>query len=121
MTDRFTDEQLAEWLYDARFDHEAVDGDHDFDANPLPQDTFPKYYADDYNPTLAALFSEILESRKRIAAVLALHRSAKAHPVCQQPDCPCVGYDCCAHCDEYSARGVRWPCDTYKALTEENE
>lgn len=67
-----TDEQLTEWLYDAEFDHGAVDGNHDFDANPLPRDTFPKYYSDDYNPTLAMAFRELLELRQRRAAVLGL-------------------------------------------------
>lgn len=72
MSERPTDEQLTEWLYDAEFDHDAVDGDHDFDANPLPRDTFPKYYSDDYNPTLAALFRELLALRQRTTAVLGL-------------------------------------------------
>ncbi len=118
MTERFTDEQLAEWLYDAEYqwDRDAAEHNYDYDANPMPTDSFPKYYADNYNPTLAGLFREIIESRARIAAVLALHHPAKAHQVCQKKDCPCGGYECCAHCDEYSARGVHWPCDTYKAI-----
>jgi hypothetical protein len=73
MTDRFTDEQLAEWLYDAQYDYEQdpAEYDYDFDAQPRPRGTFPKYYSDDYNSTLAALFSEILDSRQRIKALTA--------------------------------------------------
>ncbi|WP_327139306.1 hypothetical protein [Nocardia sp. NBC_01327] len=67
--ERPTDEQLREWLYDAEFDHAAVDGDHDFDANPLPLNTFPKYYAEDYNPTLAVLFRELLALRASMSSV----------------------------------------------------
>lgn len=68
----FTDEQLSEWPYDAQFDPDAVDAGHDFDTHPLPRDTFPKYYAGDYTPTLAALFEEILLRREQLAAIRTL-------------------------------------------------
>lgn len=68
MTERPTDEQLREWLYDAEFDQSAADETHDFDSNPLPQNSFPVYYSDDYEATLALLFRELLELRAQIAA-----------------------------------------------------
>ncbi|MFG1794179.1 hypothetical protein [Nocardia sp. NPDC049149] len=66
MTERPSDDQLQRWLYDAEFDHDAVGSDHDFDANPLPGNTFPAYYADDYKPILAGLFRELLELRSEV-------------------------------------------------------
>lgn len=69
MTERPTDEQLTEWLYDAEYDS-AADPEtygYDFDAHPIPRDTFPPYYEDDYRPTLAVLFRELLELRRALA------------------------------------------------------
>lgn len=59
---RPTDEQLAEWLYDAEYDWNSEDYDR-----PLPVNTFPPYYEDDYRPTLAVLFRELLELRRALA------------------------------------------------------
>lgn len=59
MTDETpTDEQLAQWLYDAEYDWST----EDYDA-PMPSGTFPNYYDDDYGPTLAAIFRELIELR----------------------------------------------------------
>lgn len=56
---RPTDGQLRAWLYDAEFDYEA---EYNEDV-PWPGDTFPRYYEDVYNPTLALIFRELLERR----------------------------------------------------------
>jgi hypothetical protein len=55
-----TDEQLRQWLYDAEYDWDADDSDR-----PMPSNTFPAYYNDAYQPTLAALLRELLEHRSR--------------------------------------------------------
>lgn len=55
---RPTDDQLREWLYDAEFDWDSYEGE-----TPMPKDTFPPYYADNYNATLAVLFKELLSHR----------------------------------------------------------
>ncbi|MFD0361227.1 hypothetical protein ACFQZZ_07155 [Nocardia sp. GCM10030253] len=60
MVERPTDEQLRQWLYDAEYDWDAEDYDR-----PMPSNTFPVYYDDAYQPTLAALFRELLEHRSR--------------------------------------------------------
>lgn len=66
MTERPSDDQLKQWLYDAEFDHGAVGEGHDFAAHPLPGDTFPHYYADDYKATLVLLFRELLDLRSEV-------------------------------------------------------
>lgn len=55
-----TDEQLAQWLYDAEYDWSTEDCEAE-----MPSDTFPHYYSDDYHPTLAAIFRELIESRAK--------------------------------------------------------
>lgn len=112
MNDRLTDEQFTELERAIPYSYEA--GDYPEDLS----DWAREWIGPD-GGTLS-LLNELRAERARIAAVLALHRPAKAHPICQQDDCPCGGYECCEHCNEYSARGVPWPCDTYKAITEEN-
>lgn len=57
---RITDGQLAQWLYDAEFDWSADDAW----TKMTPADSFPPYYDDDYRPTLAALFRELLHHRQ---------------------------------------------------------
>lgn len=70
MKDRPSDQQLTEWLYAAEYDF----SNEDFSL-PMPgvdyPDTFPKYYEDDYRPTLAALISELLELRASRSILLA--------------------------------------------------
>lgn len=58
-------------------------------------------------------FADAAEARDRVRA---LHKRGTAHQVCQAEGCPCGNYITCLHCDEFSARGVSWPCDTIKAL-----
>lgn len=67
---RPTDEQLEEWLYAAEYDWDA---DYDPDK-PMPITEygplrFPDYYQDDYHSTLAAVFGELLESRRTLDRV----------------------------------------------------
>jgi|GEM_PF-5515042 len=64
-----TDEQLAQWLYDAEYDWSAEYYDYEAEMPPMPSDTFPHYYSDDYHPTLAAIFRELIESRAKSAEV----------------------------------------------------
>lgn len=64
-----TDEQLAQWLYDAEYDWNAEYFDLEVEMPPMPSDTFPHYYSDDYHPTLAVIFRELIESRARLAAI----------------------------------------------------
>ncbi|WP_406229963.1 hypothetical protein [Nocardia sp. NBC_01009] len=58
--DRPTDEQLRQWLYDAEYDWDVKGFDR-----PMPSNTFPVYYDDAYQETLAALFRELLEHRRK--------------------------------------------------------
>ena len=55
-----TEEQLAQWLYDAEYDWDSDDNEAD-----LPKDTFPHYYEKSYSPTLAAIFRELIEHRAK--------------------------------------------------------
>jgi len=64
-----TNEQLAQWLYDAEYDWSAEYFDYEVEMPPMPSDTFPHYYSDDYHPTLAAIFRELIESRAKLAAI----------------------------------------------------
>lgn len=63
-----TDEQLAQWLYDAEYDWNAEYFDVEVEMPPMPSGTFPPYYSDDYGPTLAAIFRELIEHRAKLAA-----------------------------------------------------
>lgn len=85
---RPTDEQLEEWLYAAEYDWDA---DYDPDK-PMPVTEygplrFPDYYQDDYHSTLAAVFGELLESRRTLDRVrkLTLERftGADGRVLCQ--------------------------------------
>lgn len=58
--ERPTDEQLQQWLYDAEYDWDVEGSDR-----PLPSNTFPVYYDDAYQKTLAALLRELLEHRRK--------------------------------------------------------
>ncbi|MEV6562524.1 hypothetical protein AB0M22_42860 [Nocardia sp. NPDC051756] len=58
--ERPTDEQLRQWLYDAEYDWDVEGSDR-----PMPSNTFPVYYDDSYHETLAALFRELLEHRRK--------------------------------------------------------
>lgn len=67
----FSDEQLKQWIYDHEYDWDYTpDPDNSVEreewySNPFPSDTFPKYYQDDYNETIAGLCREILSLRAR--------------------------------------------------------
>jgi len=74
MTERPTDDQLKQWLYDAECDWD----DDDYES-PMPSNDFPHYYEDVYRPTLAVLFREILEARTTLARVKALGESWLPH------------------------------------------
>lgn len=50
--------QLQDWLYDAEFDWDTAE----HEAKP-PSDSFPRYYSEVYEATLAELIREILEHR----------------------------------------------------------
>lgn len=54
-----TDDELAQWLYDFEYDWNG----EDYEAE-MPSNTFPPYYDDEnYRPTLAAIFRELIEFR----------------------------------------------------------
>lgn len=75
MSDRqFTNQQIEQWLYDAEFDWDTEDYDL-----PTPSNTFPWYYSDDYHPTLAAIFRELLELRahKQLSDLAARQRHTR--------------------------------------------
>lgn len=55
-----TDDELAQWLYDFEYDWSS----EDYEAE-MPSNTFPQYYDEDYRPTLAAIFRELIESRTK--------------------------------------------------------
>lgn len=58
-----TDEQLRQWLCDAEARDEP--------ASPDYSAGFPHYYEEQYQPTLAALFRELLGLRTALAAIKA--------------------------------------------------
>jgi len=55
---RPTDDELAQWLYDFEYDWSS----EDYEAE-MPSNTFPPYYDEDYRPTLAAIFRELIDWR----------------------------------------------------------
>jgi hypothetical protein len=70
-----TDEQLRQWLYDAEYDWDIEDSDR-----PMPSNTFPAYYDDAYQETLAALLRELLEHRSKA------HRDRLVEQAVHNPD-----------------------------------
>lgn len=65
----FSDEELEQWVYDHEYDWEYTPDPYnsaewdEWHSKPFPSDTFPKYYQDDYNETIAGLCREILSFR----------------------------------------------------------
>ncbi|MFC9433976.1 hypothetical protein [Nocardia sp. NPDC057030] len=79
-SERPTDEQLRQWLYDAEYDWDAEVSDR-----PLPSNTFPVYYDDRYQETLAGLFRELLEHRRKA------HRDQLVEQAVHHPDPSAAG------------------------------
>lgn len=115
MTDRPTDEQVAELLSATLYSYQAgeypegmtawVDVFTDGDGGII--NAITEWQAE--RQRLEKTWREVLESRKLIAQVRGMHFQYRAAAEGR--------FDCCAECNRVSRGYVPWPCATYLAIT----